>query len=1131
MRKYDHKKIERTWQRTWEKSRIYKTPDATKGKKNFYLLTEFPYPSGNLHVGHWYAFSVPDILARCMRMQGKNVLYPVGFDAFGLPAENAAIKNKLNPRTWTERNIAYMKKQIRSMGTCFDWSREIITCDPAYYKWTQWQFVQFFKKGLAYQKETSVNWCPKDKTVLANEQVVNGRCERCDAEVVQRQMLQWNLKITDYADRLIDDLEGLDWPEQIKESQRNWIGRSEGAEIDLRLTGNVKDDSRFLILHGREAKPTSIFIPWLREELEKAGHEVEVPQLPNTNEPNAYEQADFILKNCKLDERTVIIGHSSGGITAMRVLEHDVTIRRAVLVATPYSGKFLDGKVRPSVNNSVKKGFDFEKIKKNARSFIVLPDIHDDRVPFSDAESYAQHLGAILLRGRSSKNHFMEKREPDILMAALPTIRVFTTRADTLFGGTYLVLAPEHPWVTLALKHGTVLNNNDEVKAYVGKAAKKTELERQESKEKSGVELKGVKAINPASQKEIPIWIADFVIGTYGTGAVFADAHDERDWEFAKKYRIPLKETLEPVIIRNSSLDALRNNAPWIERSSILAVVKHWSENKYLALHYRPSDTRGLVSGGREADEDPIPAAKREIAEESGYTSAEFIQRLGEKVHCKYFSVARKVNVFSHFTPLLFKLKDDSRAEVSKKEADEHEVKWLTKGEMDEFINRDDMRIVWQRVHGEMCYAGKGILYDSGEFSGLTSEDAIPKIGAGYGRIVKQYHLRDWVVSRQRYWGVPIPIIRCKRCGPQAVPDKDLPVKLPEVKDYLPDGRGKSPLAKATKWIVVRCPKCKGKAERETDTLDTFVDSSWYFLRYTDPKNKRKFADAKKMKRWMPVDFYSGGPEHTTMHVLYSRFWHKALYDLGLVKDSEPYIRRQSHGLILGPDSQKMSKSHGNVIDPDELVERLGADTVRLYLAFIGPYNEVGSYPWNPDGVVGVRRFLERAWKIQYHLDFVNPNLDLRNPNIESLLHKTIKKVGDDIAALKFNTAISALMILLNALEREKSVGKQQWNTFLLLLAPFAPHIAEELWSGGNRGSIHEKAWPSYDADKLQDLTITIAIQINGKTRGQATLQTGADKAATEKTARGVVAGRLQGKTVKRTVVVPGRLINFVLEE
>ena len=993
MNRYDHKKIEKKWQKFWTKNKIYTTPDKAPKKDNFYLLTEFPYPSGNLHVGHWYAFALPDILARTLRMQGKNVLYPIGFDAFGLPAENAAIKNKLNPRAWTEENIAYMKKQIASMGASFDWSREVITCDPDYYKWTQWLFLQLFKKGLAYQKDTAVNWCPNDKTVLANEQVVDGKCERCDTEVVQKDMLQWNIKITDYADRLIDDLGPLDWPEQIKESQRNWIGRSEGAEINFPLEFEKKDIPKpnFLLLHGYKGSPRGSFHPWLKDELEKKGYAVQLPDMPNSNKPKESEQVQYVLEHCNVDENTVIVGHSLGGVVAMKVLQKiSRPVAGLVLVASAIDPSFPNAEERPFWK-TFSWDINYEKLKKLAGFRAVLSDTLEKPLRGAYLKYLSEKLDAHFTERQAKKEHFLNAEEPLVLAQLTPHIKVFTTRPDTLFGATYLVLAPEHKWVSLAIKHGGLLKNEDEIVRYIALSGKKTDMDRQTGKEKTGIKLEGVDAVNPATGEKIPIYIADYVLVHYGTGAIMAvPAHDERDFEFAKKHHIKIK----PVVL------------------SVGSVQVGWTLEKYA----------------------------------------------------------------------------------------------------DEWNNH---------------YANPGKLHESGQFTGMMSEEAKKKITETFGTFKTTYKLRDWIVSRQRYWGVPIPIVHCPKCGVVAVPDKDLPVKLPEVKDYLPEGTGKSPLAKARKWLSVKCPKCKGAAERETDTLDTFVDSSWYFLRYTDPKNKKEFASKDKQKNWMPVDLYSGGAEHTTMHLLYSRFWHKALFDLGLVGEPEPYKRRMNRSLILGPDGQKMSKSHGNVVDPDEVVTRLGADTVRMYLAFVGPYSEVSSYPWNPDGVVGVRRFLERVWKIGT-VTRTNSSSD----TVERLLHKTVKKVGEDIAALKFNTAISALMILLNAVEKSGAVNTEQWSVFLKLLSPFAPHIAEELWRGaGNKTSIHAEEWPAFDPALLKEENITIVIQINGKTRGEVQVPFDSDKEVVEDAARAAVILRLTGQKITRTIVVPGRLVNFVVSE
>ncbi len=1125
MANYEHKSIEKKWQKAWETKRLYKTPDTAKGKKNFFLLVEFPYPSGNLHVGHWYAFAVPDILARAMRMQGKNVLYPIGFDAFGLPAENAAIKNKLNPRTWTLGNIKYMKNQIRSMGTSFDWSREVVTCDPAYYKWTQWLFLRLFKAGLVYRKETAVNWCPKDKTVLANEQVVDGKCERCDSEVVQKQMLQWNIKITDYADRLIKDLDPLDWPEQIKESQRNWIGRSEGAEIDFPLLLNDKKYT-YVILHGFQGSPDRPRFHYWKAELEKQGHKVIIPALPNPNHPSEDEQVAAALAATDYDENTVLFGGSLGAVVAMKVVERlKKPIARLVL-----AGGFVDRNFKDKPRNFDKRfvwTFDAAKIKKNAKSITILHDINDTAISEKQVANLENTLGIKAERVVAETPHFTGEKEMTVLMWLRPTIRVFTTRADTLYGGTYLVLAPEHTWVMQACASQTCTNAK-EVEAYVEKSKKRTEMERMaEGKEKTGVRLGGISAINPATGKEIPVYVADYVLGHYGTGAVMGvPAHDERDSAFAKKYNIPVKEVIEPVYIRTSGLDAVHEGESFRDRASALAFVRHWSENKYQAVLYKPTNVKGCVSGGMNEGEDPVAAGKREIREETGYVNAALVRRLGGTIHSKYYSDNRNVNTFVRYTPLLFKLENGTQTDIDPEEKSRHEVSWLSPEEMDTFINRADMRAAWDRIKGEGCYTENGILSNSGEFTGLTSEEATPRIAERFGARVIKYKLRDWIVSRQRYWGVPIPIVHCPSCGPVAVKDTELPVKLPEVKDYLPEGSGKSPLAKATKWVKVKCPKCKGSAERETDTLDTFVDSSWYYLRYTDPKNKKKFADAKKLEKWMPIDLYSGGAEHTTMHLLYSRFWHKALFDLGLVKDAEPYLRRMNRSIILGPDGQKMSKSRGNVIDPDEVVARLGADTVRMYLAFIGPYNEVSSFPWNPDSVVGVRRFLERAARLEETV------VGGENIALDALLHRTVKKVGEDIAAMKFNTAISQLMIFLNRAEKEKKVSREQWDIFIRLLAPFAPHLAEELWqSAGHKTSVHTAMWPAYDEALLKEETVSIAVQINGKTRGEAHIAAGADKTVTEAAAREAVAARLEGKKVSRTIVVSGRLVNFVVEE
>ncbi len=758
MKNYDHKKIEKRWQKEWESKKIYQVKDNVKGKENFYTLVEFTYPSGNLHVGHWYAFAVTDIFARHKRMQGFNVLYPMGFDAFGLPAENAAINLGADPKVWTYEQMDKMRAQLRSMGAMFDWDREIVSCDPEYYKWTQWMFNQFLKAGLVYRDSTKVNWCPKDKTILANEQVSDGVCDRCGTEVEQRDQEQWMLRITKYADRLVDDLEVLDWPLEIKSAQKNWIGRSEGVEISFEVQ----------------------------------------------------------------------------------------------------SSKFK--------------------------------------------------------------------------------VDVFTTRPDTIFGATYLVLSPEHELIS-NLK--AQISNWEEVSKYIQQTKKKSELDRQQSKEKTGVELKGVRAINPATKEEIPVWIADYVLAGYGTGAIMAvPADDKRDEEFALKFNLP--------IVRD-------------------------------------------------------------------YKKAGF----------------------------------------------------------------DD-----------------------------------------FGKKIIKYKLRDWGISRQRYWGTPIPIVYDPEGKAHPVPDKHLPWLLPKDVDHKPSGV--APLAKSEE-LFKRTEKIFGKGWKpEVETMDTFVDSSWYFYRYLDAKNKKTFADLKRQNSWMPIDLYMGGAEHTNMHLLYSRFWVKALFDLGLVKESEAYKIRRNRGLILGPDGNKMSKSRGNVVDPDEIVERLGADTVRMYLAFMGPYGVTVNYPWDPNGVVGVRRFLERVWKVKEKIG---------KGKATPFLHKAIKKVSEDIEEYKFNTAITQMMMLLNEWDKTGSILEDEYKILLKLLAPFAPHMTEELWFElGNKKSIHTSSWPEYDPEKIVEDMVTMVVQVNGKVR--ASFEERKNREDGEVISRAMdmpeVKKWVGDKPIKKSIVVKNRLINFV---
>ena len=803
MNKYNPSEIEPKWQKKWEEAGVFHASN-TSDKPKYYALIEFPYPSGQgLHVGHPRPYTALDVVSRKRRMEGYNVLYPIGWDAFGLPAENYAIKNHVHPEEITKKNIARFKQQIQSLGISFDWSREISTIDPKYYKWTQWIFLQLFKNGLAYKKEMSVNWCTSCKCVLANEEVVNGVCERCGSEVIHKVKSQWMLKITAYAQRLIDDLDLVDYPDRVKTQQKNWIGRSEGAEVDFNTTAGDK-------------------------------------------------------------------------------------------------------------------------------------------------------------------------------------LTVYTTRPDTLYGATYMVVSPEHPFIE---KWADKLQNLDAVRAYQAEAAKKSDFERTEvAKDKTGVRLEGVEAINPLTGTTIPIFISDYVLVSYGTGAIMAvPAHDTRDWEFAKKFDLPIIE---------------------------------------------------VVKGG-------------DVQKES-------------------------------------------------------------------FTDCDT-----------------GIMVNSGILDGMTVEEAKVRIKdyleeTGIGHRKVNYKLRDWVFARQRYWGEPIPIVHCEKCGYVPIDESELPLVLPQVDSYEPTDNGESPLSKMTDWVNTTCPKCGGKAMRETDTMPQWAGSSWYFLRYMDPHNDESFASKEALNYWHQVDWYNGGMEHTTLHLLYSRFWHKFLYDIGQVPTAEPYAKRTSHGMILGENGEKMSKSRGNVVNPDDVVNEFGADTLRLYEMFIGDFEKAA--PWSNAGIKGCRRFIERYWNLQSIL----VDGEAIRPEMENSFHKAIKKVSYDIENLKFNTAIASLMALMNVIAEKGSINKAELSVFTMLLNPFAPHVTEEVWSEMKlgEGMVTEQIWPKYDESKCKDDVIEIVVQVNGKVRARLCVAADIQKddAIALAKAEDRIAAEINGKNVVKEIYVPGKLVNIVVK-
>ncbi len=798
---YNHHEIEQKWQKVWDDEQAFRVEnDYTKPK--FYALVEFPYPSGQgLHVGHPRPYTALDIVARKRRMQGYNVLYPMGWDAFGLPTENFAIKNHIHPKIVTKNNVERFKNQLHSLGYSFDWEREVNTTDPNYYKWTQWIFLKLFNEGLAYKSEMPINWCTECKVGLANEEVVNGVCERCGAEVVRKVKSQWMLKITEYADKLLEGLDTVDYIERVKVSQKNWIGKSVGAEVDF----SIKD---------KEDK-----------------------------------------------------------------------------------------------------------------------------------------------------------------------LRIYTTRCDTLFGATYMVVSPEHPIID---KYKDELKNWDEIQSYREAASKKSDFERAElAKEKTGVMIDGLTAINPVNNKEIPIWISDYVLMSYGTGAIMAvPAHDERDWEFAKKFNMPIVE---------------------------------------------------VVEGGKD---------------------------------------------------------------------------------------------VQQEVYTDVA---TGILCNSDFLNGLSVSVAKDRMimyleEKGIGHAKTNFKLRDWVFSRQRYWGEPIPIVQCEKCGYVALPESALPLELPEVESYMPTDNGESPLAAMTDWVNTTCPCCGGPAKRETDTMPQWAGSSWYFLRYTDPKNESALASKEALEYWLPIDWYNGGMEHTTLHLLYSRFWHRFLYDQGVVPTKEPYQKRTSHGMILGSNGEKMSKSRGNVVNPDDIVRDYGADTLRTYEMFIGAFDLSAS--WSEDGVKGCRRFLDRVWKLQ---DLVVDG-DGYSPEMETKMHQTIKKVSQDFESLKYNTAIAAMMALINDFYKANKITKGEFKTLITLLNPVAPHITEEIWNAlGFEGRVYQTEWPEYDEAKTVESTVEIAVQMNGKTKTTIAIAKDEEKDVVINAAKEALGDKLSGTIVKE-IYVPGRIVNIVVK-
>ena len=963
MDRYDPREIEAKWQKKWLDEKVFAAHDDSP-KPKYYALVEFPYPSGDgLHTGHVRSYTAMDIIARKRRMEGYEVLYPIGWDAFGLPTENYAIKTGIHPKIVTKQNTDTFRRQLQSLGFSFDWDREVNTTDPDYYRWTQWIFLQFYKKGLAYKERMPINWCPKDKIGLANEEVIAGKCERCGTPVEKREKEQWMLAITKYADRLLTDLDTVDYLEKIKTQQVNWIGRSEGALIRFPIAGSgSREDS----------------------------------------------------------------------------------------------------------------------------------------------------------------------------------IEVFTTRPDTLFGATYCVVAPEHPLVNGL---GERITNFAEVAEYIKKAAAKTEEERlAEGREKTGVELKGIAAVNPATKEKVPVFVADYVLGSYGTGAIMAvPAHDERDFAFAKKFGLPIRQVVAPHLVNPETPP--RPEKKDTKRNIIYGFVKHPTENKFIALRKKDFPWVTPVVGGIEDGETPEAAALREIKEETGYAHAKLVREMPFAIFAEFYVAHKDVNraVFSY--ALYFELADLEREPLSAEEAALHDVDWIDEKDLDTLhplVERSYI-LKWLR-EGDYPYTGGGVLTNSGPFDGMDSETAKREIVKSVGGEMKtQFHLRDWVFSRQHYWGEPIPVVFCEKDGMVAVPEDELPVRLPDIEKYQPTDTGESPLSAIEEWVNVKCPQCGGPARRETDTMPNWAGSSWYFLRYIDPRNNEAFAAPEKLKHWMQVDWYNGGMEHTTLHLLYSRFWNKFLFDLGAVPVSEPYIKRTSQGMVLGKGGEKMSKSKGNVVNPDSVVESFGADTLRIYEMFMGPFDQ--AIPWDDKAIQGAARFLERFWRYGEKAVASGPHDDgvsggAASPAVQALLHRTIKKVGDDIEAMKFNTAISSLMILLNELEGAAPLSGGEFVSLVKLLSPFAPHMAQELWSrmasaeGSTQATYLDfEPWPRYDPKLAAEDETTIVLQVDGKVRDTVRAARGIEEAAAKEMALAneKVRAALAGREPKRVIFVKDRLVNIVV--
>ena len=1096
MKRYNPSEIEPKWQAQWAADGRYKAPDASN-KPKYYVTGMFPYPSGaGMHTGHFFEHSIVDAVARFRRALGYNVMYPMGFDSFGLPAENYAIKTGKTPQETTATNIASFKNQLNRVGASIDWSREVNTADPHYYKWTQWIFTQLYERDLAYQKEAMQWWCPKDKTVLANEQVVDGKCWRCESVVEKKAMKQWFFKITNYADALLEELPGLNWPNKIKLAQQNWIGRSVGAEVEFALANSQEG----------QTKDSLKFTPILTEMI-LSGEKTSTIRLEQKN-LRVGDIAEFMTRDGK---KVTPFGYAK--ITNIRTMPlrdipNDLEGHEPMA-----SDEQKLAKYKGYYGNSVTLDTDF-----------TIYDFDFSLTPYSTPHT------------PSSK-----------------AITVFTTRPDTLFGATFLVLAPENPLVGQLVNEQT----KDAVQSYIDQAVKKSEIERQsEGKEKTGV-FTGSYAINPATGAKIPIWVADYVLWGYGTGAVMGvPGHDERDFAFATRFKLPI----ERVIVQD--FGTVLPEPVNVTGPVVIGYDPRTKEFMSL-LNKNVSNMRWFVAGGLNEGETYEQAALRELKEEAGFDECEQLIQLGEPTNSYYFNPNKKSNRRSYsfmYVAILDKTKQGMQAQ----EANEnYEVTW---GSADEIENElivaqketggrghwvDGIQRAREAVRAYEAggayqpgiYHGEGTLINSGAFDGMSSAEAREQIVAwleqqGVGQLKVTYKMRDWLISRQRYWGAPIPIIHCPSCGVVPVPKEDLPVLLPDIEDFAPRGDGKSALAAQEDWVNVACPACGGAALRETDTMDGYACSSWYLLRYTDPTDSNMAWDPQLANHWAPLDMYIGG-DHAVAHLLYVRFWTHVFKDMGLVDFKEPVKELVYHGLIQAEDGRKMSKSLGNVVDPLEVIDQgYGADALRTFELFLGPINENSS--WSSRGITGVYRFINRVWTLvqEYSEAPKGSASDDTSGELLSLTHTTIKKVTDDIERLSFNTAIAALMEFTNELYKLKTSGfSADWQftieTLIKLLQPMAPHVAAELWEQlGHSGQLDFVAWPQWDEQKIIKDTMTIIVQVNGKLRASLQVPSTATEDDVIATAQQDVnvQRHIEGRQVLKQIYVPGKILNLVVK-